>query len=157
MIRRNMGTWTSTTSPSPAVFWSAVDPRLISSIRKQFICPRKHAWSSLCRTSPANQRAALSSSLWTSNCCHGPENTDRFPLPPPLAACSTLRAPEGASLCRVGGSTRPGPSRGGTQAGKAADCGFTYTVRLSPGPVWQLSGTSVRLQAANYFRLNRKK
>lgn len=38
-------------------------------------------------------------------------------------------------------------SCGGTQAVKAADCGFTYTVRLSPSPVWQLSGTSVKLHA----------
>lgn len=36
---------------------------------------------------------------------------------------------------------------GGTQPVKAADCGFTYTVRLSPSPVWQLSGTSIKFHA----------
>lgn len=35
---------------------------------------------------------------------------------------------------------------------KAADCGFTYTVLLSPSPVWQLSGTSVKLHARQTTR-----
>lgn len=90
------------------------------------------------------------SSLWRPNCCHRPANVDLFPLPPPLTVCSTLSTSELTRFHRdVCPRTVAVCPCGATHAGKAADCGFTYTVRLRPGPVCQLSGSSVKLHNTN--------
>lgn len=93
-------------------------------------------------TSPPQQSALHSSSLSSSNCCHRPQHIDRVPLPPPLFAPPRLRITKLRGLHESAhGAGRP---CGGGRAVKAADGGFTYTVRLSPGPVGQLSGSGVK-------------
>lgn len=92
---------------------------------------------------PIKLSPVLNSSPWSSNCSHRPKNIDPFPLPPTLTVSPTACGPEPGRCCPGKPSLQTRSDR--LEAGKATDFRFTYTVRLSPSPVWQLSGTSVKL------------
>lgn len=92
---------------------------------------------------PVKLSPVLNSSPWSSNCSHRPKNIDPFPLPPTLTVSPTACGPEPGRCCPGKPSLQTRSDR--LEAGKATDFRFTYAVRLSPSPVWQLSGTSVKL------------